>query len=134
MPLRIAIVASLTLAACMIVPFTVNAVSPSSGANDAAVAGSDEPDSSDPVPISEPAGADDSVHGTAGYVATVTVAKAAGAPGYPRERSLASLGLLILAGFLPALMMMLRSSQRRRAGPHLSPDLSSDRLGTQSPA
>jgi hypothetical protein len=113
MPLRIAIVASITIAACLVVPLTVNAVSPSGG--DRVSESAEEPDPGESVPIIEPAGAAASSDRTGG-VQKSTVG-AAGAAGYDPQISGMGLAVLIFAGLLPSLLMMLRSSRRRRAGP-----------------
>lgn len=106
MPLRIAIVASLTVAACMVVPLSVNAVSSSS---EDMSESADDPDPGDAVPIIGPIDASAPRDGTMGARAS----KAGHRP------SLSGVGLAaaIIAGFLPSFLMMARSSRRKRAGP-----------------
>src|SRR5690554_367439 len=102
MPLRIAIVASLTIAACMVVPISVNAVS--SGKEDLAE-NADDPDPGDAVPIIEPIDASDTRDGTMGARASTA--------GHRPGLSGVGLAAAIVAGFLPSFFMMARSSRRK---------------------
>lgn len=125
MPLRIALVASLTIAACMVVPLSVNAVS--TPGSEEVVDADDPGPSSDSVPIAEPAYVDnardrEATIDTAGDTAERSSPLPYGVSMMPdtiSTPSLSGVGLAaaVLAGFLPACFVMARSSRRRRAGP-----------------
>lgn len=111
MPLRIAIVVTLTIAACtsLVAPSSAHAKSSSDDT---------ELSSSDTVPIAGPTDAATSRAGTVG----LKTSRADALPGLSGATdhlpSLSGVGLAaaIIAGFLPAIIMMVRSHRRRRAG------------------
>ncbi|ACY19061.1 hypothetical protein [Haliangium ochraceum] len=124
MPFRIALITSLTIAACMAVPLSVNAVS-SPGTEE--VVDSDDPDpGSDTVPIAEPTVAEAPRIGPVGEVSHPSIAAAP--PHGSSEPSLSGVGLAaaVIAGFVPACWVMARSSRRRRAGPNSDAQRGSD--------
>lgn len=102
MPIRIAIAGAIAIAACMVVPVSVSAVSdgPSAVAEDA------EPPEPDPSIAPAAAIASDGLAGASVHAA-----------GYTTELSWPILLMLIAAGFVPAALMIARSATRRRAGP-----------------
>lgn len=108
MPLRIAIVASITIAACLVVPVTVNAVS-SPGGEDSLAENAEDPDPGDSAPIQGPIGVTPAGDHTMGvYIPTV---------GSRTQTSGTGLLAVIVAFLLPSLYMIVRSNRRRRAGP-----------------
>lgn len=116
MPLRIAFVASITIAACLVVPVTVSAVAGPGGAS--ASESIDDPDPGESVPIGKPTGVhrtDDSAVGVPTNIRPSTKIATAGY-GSPQPSTRSSVGLifLIVVGLLPSLLMMMRSSHRRR--------------------
>lgn len=115
MPLRIALVASLTIAACIAVPFTVNAVSPAAGGEHSASA--EDPDPGEPVPIRQPARAGGAPVGAELSAAGFHASYDAGYIGATPKLSRASLAMFIIAGLMPAFLMMMRPSHRRRSEP-----------------
>jgi hypothetical protein len=112
MPLRIVFVVALTAAACtsLVAPSSAHAMSSSSDDADLG--------SSDTVPIAGPTSAAVTRDGTVGLKTSTSEAH----PGISGARehlpSLSGVGLAaaIVAGFLPAIIMMVRSHRRRRAG------------------
>lgn len=113
MPLRIAIVVTLTLAACTSLA-ALSSVHAMPSSDDADLA------SSDAVPIAGPTDAATSRAGTVG----LKTSRADALPGLSEATahlpSLSGVGLAaaIIAGFLPAVIMMVRSHRRRRASGH----------------
>ncbi len=113
MPLRIAIVATLTVAACMVVPLSVNAVSSSNGETIAENAEDPDP-GGDSVPIVSSVYPSKSIKDIAEISANNASIHAAG---YQGNSSGIGLLTVIIAALLPSLFMMARSSRRRRDGP-----------------
>jgi hypothetical protein len=113
MPLRIAFAVALTIAACA----SVSLVAPLSAH---AVSSSDDADlnSSDSVPIAGPTGAAVNREGTVGVNTSRPESHPDLASAHLPSLSGVSLALTILAGFLPAIVMMVRSHRRRRASAH----------------
>ena len=112
MPLRIAIAGAIALAACLIIPVSVSAVSSVASAQDSAGGkASDADDTEPPEPHSSRAPMSTAVN--ADGIMGAQIASA----GYSGKRSWSALVMIITAGFLPSVLMIRRSSQRRRAGP-----------------
>ena len=105
MPLRIAIAGAIAIAACVVVPVSVNAVS---SAEDGQAAGVEDAEPPEPEPRPSPAAAI-----TADGFAGASIHSA----GYGVTRSWTILLMLIAAGFVPAVILIARSTARRRAGP-----------------
>jgi len=105
MPLRIAIAGAIALAACLVVPMSVNAVSSQDGKADTV----EEADPPEPDPSIAPVTAALASDGVRG--ANISAA------GYGANLTWLTLLTIILAGFVPAVIMMVRSSHRTRAGP-----------------
>lgn len=105
MPLRIAIAGAIAIAACIVVPVSVSAVS---SANDGTSAGAEDAEPPEPDPSIAPAAAiaKDGLSGAATMNA-----------GYGSQRSWPVLLILIAAGFIPAIFMIARSAVGRRDGP-----------------
>lgn len=112
MPLRIVFVVALTFAACTSLVVSSSAHAMSSSSDDADLG------SSDVVPIAGPADAAIDRDGTVGLKTSNSAARPgiAGAREHLPSLSGAGLAAAILAGFLPAIIMMVRSHRRRRAG------------------
>lgn len=109
MPLRIAIAGAIALAACLVIPVSVSAVSSVASAHESA--GDAAEDTEPPEPHSSRASVSAVVK--ADGIMGAQIASA----GYSGERSWPALVVLITAGFLPSVLMIRRSSHRRRAGP-----------------
>lgn len=113
MPLRIAIAVTLTIAACastsLVAPLSAHAMSSSDDA---------DLGSSDTVPIAGPTGAAVTRAGTVGVNTSRPESPPALSGASAQLPSLSGVGLAaaIVAGFLPAIVMMVRSHRRRRAG------------------
>lgn len=104
MPLRIAIAGAIAIAACIVVPVSVSAVS---SANDGTPASVEDAEPPEPDPSTTPATA----------ITSDGVAGAAIHTGYSAALSWPVLLILIAAGFVPAVYMIARSAVRRRDGP-----------------
>ena len=104
MPLRIAIAGVIAIAACIVVPVSVSAVS---AGNDGTSANAEDAEPPEPDPSIAPAAA----------IATDGLAGASLSAGYGSVQSWPVLLILIAAGFVPAVFMIARSAVRRRDGP-----------------
>jgi hypothetical protein len=106
MPLRIAIAGVIALAACIVIPVSVSAVS---SATDGATESADEAEPPEPYSSSAPMAAPIAGKQTMG--ATVNAA------GYGSQKSWLVLLVIIAGALVPSMIMIARSAVRRRAGP-----------------
>ena len=108
MPLRIVIAGAIAICACVIVPVSVNAVSSQDGTGDSVEDG-EPPEPYSSRPSAAPAF---SAERAAGGIIGGTDIHEAGS-----QMSWMTLVVVIALGFLPSVLMIIRSSQRPRAGP-----------------
>jgi hypothetical protein len=107
MPLRIAIAGVIALAACIVIPVSVSAVS--SAATDGAPESADEAEPPEPYSSSVPMAAP--ITGRQAMGATLNAA------GYGSQKSWLVLLVIIAGALIPSMIMIARSAARGRAGP-----------------